>query len=221
MTDVKFKHNMTRAAYLLPPTQRTVARFINLSGWVKWWRKMLGAYPALSPEEQSIFSFIPENAPLIGELSEVTRCVEGMEFVCKHQGFSKKTSLQCQSHIEQHLMVGNSRMVQLGRGLLDFVKTEAAILDSDDAVHNTSTDILESVFGTYKARKSPNKLYGVTPFVLFIPAQTQLSEEKDVKSYLFKERLERTRLRDIGDWATKHLSPNQVTKWTELLRKAG
>ena len=35
LSDVKFKYNMGKAAYLLPPTQRTVARFINLSNWVK------------------------------------------------------------------------------------------------------------------------------------------------------------------------------------------
>ena len=220
MSDAKFKHNMTKSAYLLPPTQRSITRFINLSGWVKWSCRMLNAYPALSPEEQTIFSFIPANASLINELSEVTHCVQRIEFACKHQGFSKQTGLQCQWHINQHLMDGTPRMVQLGRDLLDFFKTETALLESDDAVHHNSSDIIESIFGTYKVRKSPNKLHGVTPFVLFIPAQTQLSEDKDGQTYLFKERLERTRLKDVADWATKHLSPNQATNRTTTLRKA-
>ena len=221
MSDVKFKRNMTKSAYLLPPTQRAIARFINLSGWVKWSRKMLAAHPALAPEEQSVFSFIPAAAPLIEELSEVMRCVELIEIACKHQGFSKKTCLQCRTRIEQLLMGGSSRMVRLGRALLDFFETEAALLVSDDTVRHNSSDIIESIFGTYKARKSPNKLHGVTPFVLFIPAQTQLSERKDAKSYLFKERLERIRLKDVADWAAKNLSPNQVAKRTATLGKAG
>ena len=221
MTNVKFKHNMTKAAYLLPPTQRTVARFINLSSWVKWSRKMLDVYHTFSSEEKLIFSFIPANASLIDELMEVVNCVENIESICKHQGFSKHSWLQCQPEIKKSLISGNSRMMQLGCDILDFLKTEAAILESNDVVHNNSSDIIESVFGTYKARKSPNKLYGVTPFILFIPAQTQLLKAKKDKSYLFKERLERTRLKDINDWANQYLSPNLVAKRTKILLKAG
>ena len=50
MADVKVKHNMKKTACLLPPTQRTIARFINLSCWVKWSRKMSGVYHTLSRE---------------------------------------------------------------------------------------------------------------------------------------------------------------------------
>ena len=59
MTDSKFKYNMTKIAYLLPPNQRTIARFMNLSGWVRWASKMLGVYHKLSADEQKAFSFIP------------------------------------------------------------------------------------------------------------------------------------------------------------------
>ena len=41
MTEPKFKYNMKKIAYLLPPKQRTIARFLNLSQWVKWSSKML------------------------------------------------------------------------------------------------------------------------------------------------------------------------------------
>ena len=221
MTGVKFKYNMTKTAYLLPPTQRTVARFINLADWVKWSRKMLDAYPRFSPEEKQIFSFIPTNAPLIDELSTVVHCVESIESVCKHQGFSKETSLQCQQLIEEELIAGNSRMIQLGNNILDFLQTEEAVLESEDAVHNNSSDIIESVFGMYKARKSPNKLYGVTPFILFIPAQAQLLKSGKAKPTLIKERLERVKLKDIDKWKKKNLSPNLVSKRTKLLKKIG
>ena len=221
MADVKFKYNMTKAACLLPPTQRTVARFINLSGWVKWSRKMLDVYHTFSPEEKLIFSFIPANASLIDELWDVVHCLENIETICKHHGFSMDSLLQCQQEIKKNLISSNNRMMQFKCDILNFLKTEATILESNDAVHNNSSDIIESVFGAYKARKSPNKLYGVTPFILFIPAQTQLLKAKKGKSYFFKERLERTRLKDINDWAKQNLSPNMVTKRTKILLKAG
>lgn len=48
MSQAEFKNNMKNTAYLLPPRQRTVARFINLSAWVQWSEKILSVYPTLS-----------------------------------------------------------------------------------------------------------------------------------------------------------------------------
>ncbi|MDR0560190.1 MAG: hypothetical protein LBG92_08455, partial [Prevotellaceae bacterium] len=134
MADVKFKHNMKKIACLLP-TQRTIARFINLSGWVKWSCKMLDVYHTLSSEEQSIFSFIPANASFINELSDVIDCVESIESVCKRQGFSRETSRQCQLQINKKLFSGNSRMMQLGWDIYNFLDTESSMLKSDNDVH--------------------------------------------------------------------------------------
>ena len=221
MTEVKFKHNMKVSAYLLPPTQRTVARFINLSGWVKWSAGMLKIYHTLSPQEKAIFCFIPANASLIEELEQVTNCVQSIEKTCKHQGLSIASFAQCRQHIERHLFSGNERMSKLADNMLCFLRSEVALLESDKEVRNNSSDIIESVFGTYKARKSPNKLYGVTPFVLFIPMYTQLKRTKDAKRFGFKDRLQRVRLRDIENWRRNNLSPNLVSKRTKTLRNTG
>ena len=221
MTAVKFKYNMTKVAYLLPPTQRTVARFINLSCWVKWSSKMLNIYNHLSSEEKEVFSFIPHNASLIEELTEIMTCVGNIEEIFKHQGLSKKTINQCQLQVRRILMSGNERMIKFACSIRSFLDEEDKILESDDDVRNNSSDIIESIFGSYKARKSPNKLHGVTPFVLFIPAHTQLLKMEAKKNYHFKERLERVRLKEIEHWKSENLSPNLVVKRIALLKKAG
>lgn len=95
MTESKFKHNMKKIAYLLPPTQRTIARFINMSGWIKWSSKMLDVYHTLRAEERPVFSSVPANASLIDELSEVTKCINNIEYLCKNNGLSKETVGKC------------------------------------------------------------------------------------------------------------------------------
>lgn len=220
MTSVKFKYIMKNTAYLLPPKQRVIARFMNLTDWVKWSRKMLDTYHTLSSEEKLVFSFIPSYASFIDELWDVTRCIQKMEYICKHEGLSKASILKCQSQIRNTIALGNSRMIKLACDILLFLEKEATLIKSDKDVHNNSSDIIESVFGAYKARKSPNKLYGITPFVLFIPAQTQLRKNKNRKKLLFKEPLERVRLKDIHLWATENLSLNLVRKRTETLSRA-
>jgi hypothetical protein len=221
MTEVKFKLNMKKIAYLLPPTQRTIARFINLTDWVKWSGKMLDVYHTLDAEEKTAFSFVPANASLIEELREVMGCVERIEHLCKYQGLSKESIHRCRSLIKRTLACGNSRMIALSQDLLRFIDSQSAMLESDTDVRNNSSDIIESVFGIYKSRKSPNKLHGVTSFILFVPAYLQIQKEKKTGTFQFKKRLERTRLKDIDTWKREYLSPNLVCKRTKTLRQVG
>ena len=48
---------MKDAAYLLPPKQRAIARFMNMSGTVSWAIKLLNAFNNLNPTEQQIFNW--------------------------------------------------------------------------------------------------------------------------------------------------------------------
>lgn len=218
MTEPKFKYNMKKIAYLLPPNQRTIARFLNISEWVKWSSKILDVYHTLQTEERVVFSFVPANASLIDELSDVTKCVRSIEDLCKNKGLSKETVAKCYQKIKKHLFCGNSRMIQLGETILKFLNNEAKIIVEDTA-HNNSSDIIESLFGKYKASKSPNKLYGVTPFILFMPLYTKLNENAK-NNFDFKTALEDTRMNQINVWQKENLTPNLMQLRISCLKKA-
>lgn len=217
MTEPKFKHNMKKVAYLLPPKQRTVARFINMSDWVRWSSNLLRIYYTLSAEEKHIFSFVPSNAALIDELSEVLWCINSMETLCKNNGLSEETVIKCQKEIKKYLFTGNQRMIQLGEKISSFLKGELEFVKPGKA-HNNSSDIIETIFGQYKARKSPNKLNGVTPFILFLPLYTRLSETSADKIN-FKNALENTTMKDVKLWAKKNMSQNLMQLRNQKLNK--
>lgn len=219
MTEVKFKYNMTKVAYLLPPTQRTIARFMNLSGWVKWSSKMLYNYSGFSHEEQTVFSFIPQNASLIDELSEVTKCINIIESTCKTKGFSKETIIKCKEAVEKHLFKGNTRMIKLGVSINTFLDEEAKLI-TEEIIHNNSSDIIESIFGKYKARKSSNKLNGVTSFILFLPICAKLSSGPKRKLFDFKDALENKRMKHLEDWKKENLTQNLAQLRTNRLKNA-
>ncbi len=221
MSESKRKHNMKKIAYLLPPTQRTISRFLNLSDWVKWSSKMLEVYHSLKAHEREVFSFVPANASLIDELSQVTTCISKIEYICKHKGFSKETVCECRKEIEKHLLSGNDRMITLGECITQFLSKEAMLLKEDIIAHNNSSDVLESLFGVYKARKSPNKLNGITPFILFAPIYTKLHNNSQSKRFDFKTALEEKRMRHIDDWAKENLTQNLVQLRIERLGKTG
>jgi hypothetical protein len=191
MTEPKFKYNMKKTAYLLPPARRTVARFINLSHWVERSAMMPDIYHTLQADGQKVFSFIPGNASLIDELSEVIKCIKIIEHHCKHDGLSKITVAKCRKEITEYLLSGNSRMRHLGECIADFLTQEIRLTGTDIAVHNNSSDILESLFGRYKDRKSPNRLNGVTPYILFLPIYTGPAKENQTSGFDFKAAIRR------------------------------
>jgi len=219
MSQAKAKYNMTKFAYLLPPTQRTIARFINLSSWVKWSSNMLKNCHAMNEEEKNVFSFISANSSLINELYEVVKCIEQIEYTCKQKGLSEKSMCECQKIIKMSLFKGNVRMINLGERINTFLKQEIKLLSEKLPVHNNSSDIIESLFGKFKERKSPNKLYGVTSQVLFIPLYTRLHNPKVANDFNFKTVLEEMKMDKIKDWTHKNLTPNLVSKRTEFLQK--
>lgn len=221
MTAPKFKYNMKKVAYLLPPKQRIISRFINLSEWVEWSSKMLEIHHTLQPDEQEVFSFIPANASLIAELSEVVTCTKSIEHICKHNGLSKETAYKCRKEIERYLLCGGTRMIQLGESLVEYLTEEVRLVGVNPAAHNNSSDILESLFGSYKARKSPNKLNGVTPYILFMPIYARLSKDAQGSTFDFKAALKGKRMREIDAWAKDNLSQNLMQLRSSRLRKAG
>lgn len=221
MSETQAKYSMKKVAYLLPPRQRTIARFINLSNWVKWSQKILNIYHNLTPQEQEIFAFVPSNASLLDELSEVMKCINRIEKKCKQNGLSQNVIKQSLGEIQHTLFKGNSRMRTLGEAICKFLLEEGKKLEEQEAVHNNSSDIIESTFGAYKLRKSPNKLYGVTSFILFMPTYAQLASKRSDEYFSIKKHLENVRLRQIQEWSTENLTINLVSKRIKMLDRAG
>lgn len=102
--------------------------------------------------------------------------------------------------------------------MLEYFNREEALLTGNMNV-NISSDIIESTFGIHKSKKSPNKLYGVTSFVLTITLYSKVANESVTKTINLKERIVNVNLKDICTWSTEHLSKNWVTERTKTLRK--
>lgn len=219
MSDAQFQHNMKRVAYLMPPRQRTVARFINLDDWVSWSLRVLKVYHRLESAERAALSFVPAHASLLDELSEVMHSIRFVERVCKHEGLSRSSADKCARHLTATILQGNARMRRLGFFIIGYLKKEVSWM-GDDETHNNSSDIIESSFGVYKSRQSPNKLYGVTSMVLMLPVLEKLSTKETAKVYNFKEHLENVKVRNIKLWEKQNLPENLVSKRIRTLSSA-
>ena len=86
-----------------------------------------------------------------------------MEEICKTKGFTLATCNECKHYIVRNVIGNaNNRRAMLGISMLDYFKKEGALLVDDVQNDNISSDIIESDYGIFKSKKSPNKLYGIT-----------------------------------------------------------
>jgi len=218
VSDARTKYNMQEVAFIQPPSQRSIARFMNMSKWIEWASRMQFVYHTLQEDIKSIYEFIPQNASLVDELSEVMSCINTIEKDIKSNGISHESAARCKGLVKVALMQGNDRQQKIGAYILDYFDRETSFMDKEES-HNASSDAIESTFGVTKARKSDDKLAGVTPIILMIPLRLSLSTKTRRVNFNFKERLEIGRHRHIKEWTDANLSPNLVIKRRKTIGK--
>lgn len=216
--NARLKFNMQRVAFLQPPSQRSIARFMNMSDWTDWGVRMLHAYHVLPKDAASIYKFVPKDSSLVEELREVTECVDLIDKDLKRNGISHESVKRCKRLVCTRLMNGNDRQRKLGDLITDYLDEEVSFVEEGRS-HNASSDIIESTFGVVKSRMPDNKLTGVTPLILMLPLRLSLAGKKMREKFEFKERLETGRHRHIKEWASQNLTVNLAIKRTTILGK--
>jgi len=218
---IRLQYHLTDKAWLLPPNMRAMARFMNLRNWVEWAEKMLGCYDSLEENMKEAYSFLLSYRKLIGELSVCIGAIRHVERICKCKGFCKRTNALCQEYIIRNVIGNaNNRRARLGLEMINYFKRQGKLLKAADDIRHISSDIIESDFGIYKAKKSPNKLYGITSLVLMLPLYPKIVDYSVAEKQDFKVRLANVKLKDVDLWTKENLSPNRVVLRSKILNKA-
>ena len=179
VSGVKFREVMRPSAYLLPPKQRTIACFMNLSGIADWASNLLQVLKKLSESEQQVFAFLWCYACLIGELCLVFSCANKVMKCLKSKGLSEATTAECLAEITVLQSSPQLRVRAVGDGLAEYINEEKKKLRDNEAVWHISSDVIESLFGYYKKIKSPNPLNGVTTQILVLPLLTRMNSNNE------------------------------------------
>lgn len=223
LNSIRLKYHLTDTAFLLPPKQRAIARFMNLFDWVRWATDILRAYPTLNGKQQETFAFVVENRALIEELASVMDCIRTIEQRCKRDGISKETAKLCAWAASKLITSGtaNRRTIAIGSKIGLYLIGEAEKIGHKDKAHVISSDIIESTFGWFKTRKPSNKLCGVTTSVLNIATIGKLSTKESRANFDFKGNMESVRLVDIKEWEDLNLLDNWAVNRMTVLKNVG
>lgn len=229
LTDImgkkKLSLHLTGSAFLLPPNQRAISRFMNFSWWVEWAYYLKKHFDRLHAKDKVRFSFILEYQSLIDELHTVMDCINFVSARLKRGGLSEFWADTCSFYVKKTLVesdtVSFDGAKRIGVGIMKYIEREKALLKSREDCHNISSDIIESTFGVYKYIQSYNKLNGVTSLILTIPLLCIFQKKEDRKLSPVKEKLEAARMADLKDWKQMTLLDNWAQKRVEILKKVG
>lgn len=214
----KTKHLvLSGVAYLMPPKQRAMARFMNLYPIIDWAKKVQQNFHRLPEQERYHYSFVVRYSSLVDELDEVLTTYADIMKICKQEGLSKDSSERCKQLINQRFLVGSERQQSIKANVFEYLDKETELLTKEHPVHNISSDLIESEFGIFKESMPSNKINGFTVSVLYIPIRAKLGTLANVDNIDIKNIMERRTMNEVKNWKEKNLRQNPMVKRRNLL----
>jgi len=213
----KFKRQIfpSKFAEYSPPKQRTKGRFMNLSSICKWaiFALQLTQQYEHQKEHKEIFSklkWLLTYTEFIERLNKEQRLIDAVNKILKNTGLSKGTLEECKTIIlesEVDQAIQNQIKDYLNRNLNKINQIKKIIC---------SSDIIESIFGSFKQKLCSNPQAGMTPGCLTIANYGRKIIPAEIK-----EAMQRTRIVDIHEWRKKNLPISVLQKKKMLVKSVG
>jgi hypothetical protein len=135
---------MRATGYLLPPVSVNDCPFYEFIGDHKFAFTL--TYGMLVDGLDCIFEFVNESLKLI-----------------RTKGLSIKNISLCLENMNRQLRNKGARIDRVCQSIKCYLQEEQNKLADGETVWHASSDVIESILGTYKFKKSKNQLNGITP----------------------------------------------------------
>lgn len=124
---------------------------------------MLACYNSPEDKMKEAYAFLLPYKELVEELNNCVEAIRYTEKICKNEGLGEKTYARCKDYIIRHVAGNaNGRRARLGMEMIGYFDRQYELVKDSKETHRISSDIIESEFGFYKGKQSPNKLNGIT-----------------------------------------------------------
>lgn len=197
----------TPLAFLLSPTLKLKARYMNLAEVVRWGAEMLKLFerlpadlPVSRQQLEEKFGWLHSYAAALEEWRAMLEVVEAFNRQIRDQGYHAGASSEL-----QQLLAGAPSAPGADRmraTLLAFVAAQSAAARPDEHLLGT-TEVLESLIGTGKRLERQQSKHGFTKLVLGLAAAVVRPTREFVQTAL-----ETTKTQDVLDWSRKNLGPS-------------
>lgn len=203
----------SRWAHLIPPNQRTKARFLNIDTVSKWGVKALRALgrDEMDVDERAQLEWVREKADFIEEMDKLMGVVEEISILLKNNGLSKKTKQKCITILKK---CKTGRLKQFRIHMLNYLEENIKQISRRSEKILCCSDIVETTFGKYKNELGKNPMSGITDLALIIPAFTFKLTEEEVNAAI-----DNCRVKDINEWKKKNLCNTLMAKRNKVYHR--
>lgn len=211
--EVKARIQQTSDAFLLAPSLRPKARYMNLASLLRWGRNILALLDrgpsggVASVRAESRYGWLREFRVPLEEWSRWEATVRrSVEFV-RTRGLSHGCELELSARLLA--LPADERDEALAAELSEFTRTQSEAVRPGERLL-ASTEVLESVFGKWKTLEHQESRSGITSLILSLGSlvgQWPLSR--------IKAALEKTLVKHVVDWCQTHI-PSTVQSQRRL-----
>jgi len=209
----KFQTQQTELAFLVPPSQRSKARFMNLGVLIKWGLETLAVVeqpPAVvvlwitGERLEQKLGWLREFKKPLGDWSQMQQVIDAVEDFVRCHGHYRNSARDLSRRLKPLALDAPAR--QLRDELVSFVKHESRKAKKGERLPG-STEVLESSFGRYKEIEGHQSKGGFTGLLLALPA---LQGELTVET--IRAALEFAKTRDVIEWIRDKLGQSYQSK---------
>jgi len=210
LSDMRTKLSLSKTSRFLPPNQRVISRYMNLTPLFEWGVNMLKLLETeyLTDEEKEKLSFLPAYKEFILHTNALLQNLNQIQQIMKNSGFSKKTTKMSIKLLDTLTDVNSLKIKEMV--IAYFNNTELKMEKYDTIL--CSSDIVESCFGKYKELVKTNKTVGISDLSLCISAMMGYSLED------LKANFERLKTKDVTEWKEKYIGKTLFSEKIELLK---
>jgi hypothetical protein len=205
---LRAQKSMSKMARIVPPNQRIMSRWMNLTPLLEWGIKMIHLLEKneLTEEEKTVLSFLKPLKEFIFDTYQILIRMNDIQKLLKNKGFNNEIAPKAISKFSDMKSCNSLKIRrQLEGYLLDLTsKAEGKTICC-------SSDIIESCFGRYKEIVKGNKSVGISDLCLCIAAMTGKSNTNDA--------METVSIKQLKEWKTKNVSKTLFAEKSELNKK--
>ncbi len=213
----KNKIRQSILAYLMPKTERSKSRFLNLPSSAQWVEKMLTLLDSIPQEtqqqtieEQKILEHFEW---LLNESDFMEDFLLEMQTISELQTLLKNTTLNEFSYQKALKILKKMNDPELRLALQEYLKSAFEKVQNSSGPLLLFSDIIESLFGKYKFLAKPNAFSEINRLILLLPVICE-----DITPELVQSAFEKTQNKEAIEF-TKNIGPSILAKRKKAFTK--
>ena len=209
----KFQTQQTELAFLVPPSQRSKARYMNLGPLLRWARGTLRILKFYPPEVleycsaqrlEEKFGWLREFEDYLVQWSEYELLLDNAIDEVRCYGYAHDTAYRVALRLMPNVRSASGR--ELKDELVNFVENESSAVQPGERLPGSS-EILESAFGKLKSMEGEHQKCGFTSLLLSLGVLVGRIDRDTVRKALTEVPLKR-----VETWIAENLGRTYHSK---------